>query len=39
MKELLEKQTLSFRLTEEQEMLRKTVREIGEETFKEKNSG
>ena len=36
MKELLEKQTLSFRLTEEQDMLRKTVREISEENFKEK---
>ena len=36
MKELLEKQTLSFRLTEEQEMLRKTIREIADENFKEK---
>jgi alkylation response protein AidB-like acyl-CoA dehydrogenase len=36
MKDLLEKQTLNFKLTEEQEMLRKTIREIAEENFKEK---
>ena len=33
---LLEKQDQTFKLTEEQELLRKTIREISEENFKEK---
>lgn len=36
MEKLLEKQTQTFTLTEEQELLRKTIREIAEENFKEK---
>ena len=36
MQKLLSKQTQTFKLTEEQELLRKTVREVSEENFKEK---
>ena len=36
MEKLLEKQSQTFRLTEEQELLRKTIREVSEENFKEK---
>ena len=36
MEKLLEKQIQTFKLTEEQELLRKTIREIAEENFKEK---
>src|SRR3989338_9815518 len=36
MQKLIEKTTQSFQLTEEQELLRKTVREVSEENFKEK---
>lgn len=35
-KQLLEKQEQTFKLTEDQELLRKTIREIAEENFKEK---
>ena len=38
MEKLLEKQSQTFNLTEEQEMLRKTIREVSEENFKEKAS-
>ena len=33
---LLEKQIQTFKLTEEQELLKKTIREVAEENFKEK---
>lgn len=36
MEKFLEKQIQTFRLTEEQELLRKTIREVAEENFKEK---
>ena len=36
METLLEKQVQTFKLTEEQELLRKTIREVSEENFKEK---
>ncbi len=36
MEKLLEKQIQTFKLTEDQELLRKTIREIAEENFKEK---
>ena len=36
MQNLLEKQMQTFNLTEEQELLRKTIREVSEENFKEK---
>ncbi|MBI2995752.1 MAG: acyl-CoA dehydrogenase [Candidatus Melainabacteria bacterium] len=36
MKQLLEKQIQTFKLTSEQELLRKTIHEVAEENFKEK---
>ncbi len=36
MESLLEKRSQTFKLTEEQELLRKTIREVSEENFKEK---
>ena len=36
MEKLLQKRSQTFKLTEEQELLRKTIREIAEENFKEK---
>lgn len=36
MQKILEKQLQTFKLTEEQELLRKTIREVSEENFKEK---
>lgn len=36
MEKLLEKHSQTFKLTEEQELLRKTIREVAEENFKEK---
>ena len=36
MTKVLEKQSQTFRLTEEQELLKKTIREVAEENFKEK---
>ena len=36
MQKLLDKETQTFNLTEEQELLKKTIREVAEENFKEK---
>ena len=36
METLLSKQIQTFKLTEDQELLRKTIREVSEENFREK---